>query len=116
MVSPDFVTSPTASLAEPADLITAAGEYSRSRKPGFGIERILEFVGVLIAAIGMACILFGILSSLIMDRTDSLVTFSAIGSGITSFIAGLALAALGSVVVELKKIRMLLEQPGRARP
>ena len=77
-----------------------------------------QLVGRPIAAVGLLGIAFGVLGavlglvvgdpelvSLAISRPASLL----IEAGITPFLVGLALSSLGSVVVELKKIRILLE-------
>jgi len=89
-----------------------------SRKPPFDVGRMSQLVGRPIAAVGLLGIAFGVLGavlglvvgdpelvSLAISRPASLL----IEAGITPFLVGLALSSLGSVVVELKKIRILLE-------
>ena len=82
--------------------------------PRSGIGGLLEFVGVLIAAIGAAAVFLGTALLVFTGRDGSVQAFTSISSGLVSFPVGLALAALGTAVVELKRIRALLEQSGRS--
>ena len=110
--TPHQKAAPAAHVARGGNRVAGAGRHTPP--PPFGLERVLEFVGVLTASLGMAAVLGGLAFLLMMRLEDESISrlpqIAAIAGGISSFVAGLALAALGTMVVELKRIRGLLER------